>query len=108
MYFRFGMNENDEGKERRQVEEYLKLFCIEEIFDEAINEIIEERPLNPYIMISRLIQERTMPEILDFKLNSIFSGYNSFGIEACLLTNIGWFSGSCCMPSISRVIGFSL
>jgi hypothetical protein len=32
--------------DRQVIEEYLKLYCIEEILDETINDIIERRPVD--------------------------------------------------------------
>jgi hypothetical protein len=40
--------------ERRDIEDYLNLYCIEACMDEVLNEIVEKRPVNPYMVSTSL------------------------------------------------------
>jgi phosphoribosylformylglycinamidine (FGAM) synthase PurS component len=62
------MSIKEQVSERKLVEDYLHLYCIEELIDEALNEICEKRPANPYVELARLIEAKTLPEIIDVKL----------------------------------------
>jgi len=66
------MSGKDQTSERKLVEDYLKLYCIEELIDEALNEICERRPTNPYVDLARLIEAKTLPEIIDVKIRHAF------------------------------------
>ena len=87
------MNKTEEISERRQVEDYLKLYCIEEVIDETLNTVLESRPPNPYLDIAKIIQAKTVPEIIDVKINSIVCGNGSSGVESIVITNLGSFHG---------------
>lgn len=90
-------DKNDAG-ERQKIEEYLKLYCIEEILDETINDIIERRPANPYVEIAQLIEAKTMPEIIEVTIMPIIVGSGRCGVQAKVQTNLGSFTGSCGYP----------
>ena len=81
------------NKDRQLVEEYIKLYCLEELFDETINYLIENKPLNPYKNISNFILQNTMPEILKIKISPRIIGQNLFGIQVDILSNLGTFTG---------------
>jgi hypothetical protein len=85
----------DEGTDRKKIEEYLKLYCIEEILDETINDIIERRPTNPYVEIAQLIEAKTMAEIIEVKIKPVLIGSGNVGVQAIVLTNLGPFTGEC-------------
>ena len=87
------MSFNEEVSERRLVEDYLKLYCIEELIDEALNDVCEKRPANPYVEIARLIEKKTLPEIIDVKLSSICCANGTGGVRAMVITNLDSFEG---------------
>jgi len=91
-------DESHENSDRQIIEEYLKLYCIEEILDETINDIIERRPTNPYVEISKLIEAKTMPEVIEVTLHPILGGCCACGIEASVMTNLGPFTGRVAFP----------
>lgn len=82
------------NKDRQIIEDYLKLYCLEELFDEIINSIIEKKPLQPFQYISNYILLNSMPEILKVKISSRIIGNNNFGIYVEILSNIGTFVGN--------------
>ena len=89
-----GAEENEHDvSERQLIEEYLKLYCIEDIVDEAINIIVELRPKNPYVEMARIIESKSMPEIIDVKLCSVVVANGAAGVEATVTTNLGDFKG---------------
>lgn len=90
----FAMDNDDGGDERQLVEQYLKSFCIEEIMDEVLNQVVMERPKNPYLAIGALMEAKSMPEIIDVSLSSVVVGGLRCGVNANILTNIGNFSGT--------------
>ena len=51
--------------ERSIIENYLKEFAIQECLDEVVNELVEQRPKNPYMHISKFMETKTLGEILD-------------------------------------------
>jgi len=85
--------ENEVINEKREVEDYLKLYAIEECLDEIMNEIVMERPTNPYVAISLLFEAKTLPEIIDIQFRSVIIG-GDYGVQANLITNISTFSGT--------------
>lgn len=94
------MADEDENElnDRQVVEEYLKLYCIEEVLDETLNDIVERRPTNPYVEIAKLIEAKTMPEIIEIILRPMLSASGVCGVEAMVNTNLGKFSGQCAFP----------
>ena len=87
------MEENELSSERVEIEEYLKTYCIEECLDEVLNKVISERPKNPYMSISKAIESKTLPEIIEIKLSLIIVGGQRYGVQAKVLTNISSFYG---------------
>lgn len=98
-------NARDAVGERRQIEEYLKLYCIEDLLDETINIIVEQRPINPYVEISKIMESKSMPEIIAVSIATTIIGGGSCGIEAIITTNLGDFKGSSSFPFDSYVEG---
>jgi hypothetical protein len=86
-------DDENENNDRQVVEEYLKLYCIEEILDETINDIVERRPTNPYVEIAKLIEAKTMPEIIEVLIRPVLAASGVCGVEATVNTNLGTFSG---------------
>lgn len=87
--------DENEHNDRQVVEEYLKLYCIEEILDETLNDIVERRPTNPYVEIAKLIEAKTMPEIIEVLIKPVLTTSGVCGVEAVVNTNLGSFSGVC-------------
>ena len=87
-------DDENEQNDRQMVEEYLKLYCIEEILDETLNDIVERRPTNPYVEIAKLIEAKTMPEIIEVLIKPVLSASGACGVEAIVNTNLGKFSGN--------------
>lgn len=79
--------------DRKKIEEYLKLYCIEEILDETINDIIERRPANPYVEIAKLIEAKTIAEIIEVRISPTILSYGRSGVQVFVNTNLGEFSG---------------
>jgi L-alanine-DL-glutamate epimerase-like enolase superfamily enzyme len=80
--------------ERQKVEEYLRLYAIEECLDETMNELVEKRPTNPYIAISRMMEIKSLPEIMDVIISPAIVGRGLAGVEVVIMTNIGAFTGT--------------
>lgn len=91
-------DDENETNDRQVVEEYLKLYCIEEILDETINDIVERRPTNPYVEIAKLIEAKTMPEIIEVLIRPVLAASGVCGVEATVNTNLGTFTGRCSFP----------
>ena len=87
--------------ERQKVEEYLKFYCINEVLDEVINELVETRPLNPFVAMCGMMERHTMPEIVDVIVNPTFVGRGHTGVVATVITNIGQFTGTSAYPYAS-------
>ena len=77
--------------ERKKIEDYLKLYCIEDLMDETLNQLLETRPSNPYVFLGNLIQAKTMPEIIDLKIRAICTSNARGGVKASVITNLGTF-----------------
>jgi hypothetical protein len=90
-----GMNvqKNNANKERQDVENYVRLYCLEEILDEVMNHIILTLPQDPFLEISKFIQRKTLPEIMKVTVSSIIIGSGNFGICVEVTSNIGSFTG---------------
>eukprot|EP00605_Chrysophyceae_sp_TOSAG23-4_P000670 GSChrysophyteH1.ASY1.ANO1.752.1 assembled CDS len=80
--------------ERTLIENYLKEYCIQDCLDEVINEIVEKRPSNPYMHISKFMETKTHGEILDIKLRTILTARGCVGVESTVTTNFTTFSAS--------------
>jgi hypothetical protein len=80
--------------ERELVEEYIGKFALTEMLDEVLNALLEERPENPYTTLSKMIETKTMPEIIDVKVYPIVVEGGCGGVEAKVVTNLGEFIGS--------------
>jgi hypothetical protein len=85
-----GKNSN---KDRQIVEDYVRLYCLEEILDEIMNLIMSNRPLNPFNEISRFFLRNTLPEIFKIKISTCVVGYGYFGIYVEVTSNYGSFTG---------------
>lgn len=90
---------NDYKRERENIEEYLKMFCIEELLDETLNVVIEQRPLNPCLEIAKYIQSKAMPEVVSVGISTVLVGGSSYGVDVAVTTNMGIFRGSSAYPS---------
>ncbi len=96
------MGDKDSSTEKREVEEYMKLYCMEECLDEIMNEIIIERPTNPYVAMALLCESKTLPEIIDVSFKSILVG-GELGVQANFTTNIATFTGVATYSTVSEV-----
>ena len=89
---------SDMRGERHDVEEYLKLHCIQECLDEVINDLVDRRPLNPFIAITKMMETKTLSEISDVQICSAITGKGGCGVLATVVTNIGSFSATVAYP----------
>ena len=80
--------------ERQQVETYLKQYCLEELLDETVNSVLESRPTNPYMELARLIESKSMAEILEIYVHSSLGEKGHGSVTATVVTNMGSFAGS--------------
>ena len=71
--------------EKKEIEEYMKLYCLEQCLDEIMNIIVVDKPTNPYMEISKLFQSKTLPEIIDISFQPIIIS-GTTGVRAVLLT----------------------
>lgn len=78
--------------EKKLVEDYLAYYCLEECLDEAINNVVIEKPKNPYLAIAAFMETKLIPEILDITLKSHLVG-RIWGVKATVLTNLSSFCG---------------
>ena len=83
----------EDKSEREQVEDYIQQFSIESMLDEVLNGLLEDRPSNPYTALSKLIEAKTMPEIVDILVYPTICEGGRGGVEVKILTNLGEFSG---------------
>lgn len=95
------MDDIHHDNERHQVENYMKLYCLEELLDETVNVILERRPENPYVELARLIENKSMAEILDVSIDAAFGENAKCIVSATIVTNIGSFNGLCGMATKS-------
>jgi hypothetical protein len=84
--------------ERQIIEDYLKTHCIQECLDEVINDLIASRPLNPYVAITKMMETKTLAEIVDVNLCSTIVGGGNSGVLATVFTNIGSFTATVAYP----------
>jgi enolase len=89
---------SDMRGERHEVEEYLKLHCIQECLDEVINDLVDRRPSNPFIAITKMMETKTLSEISDVQICSAITGKGGCGVLATVVTNIGSFSATVAYP----------
>lgn len=92
------MDDIHQDNERTLVENYMKQHCIEDLLDETVNCILENRPTNPYCELARLIESKSMPEILEVSVESGFGEKGHCAVNAVVLTNMGVFYGACGLP----------
>lgn len=76
-----------------------KMCIIVVLLDEAINDVVEKRPPNPYVAIARSIEAKTHPEILSIDLVPIIIGNGRCGVCALVYTNIDCFKAYASFPS---------
>lgn len=88
--------------ERQKIEEYLKFYCINEVLDEVVNELVETRPVNPYVAMCGMMERHTMPEIVDVIVGGTFVGLGNAGVTVTVITNIGSFSSTAAYPYTSQ------
>lgn len=86
------MGDKDGSTEKKEVEDYLKLYAMEECLDEILNEVIIERPTNPYVAMALLCESKTLPEIIDVSFKSVLVG-GEIAVQANFTTNIATFTG---------------
>lgn len=86
-------NQQNKNKDRQIVEDYVKLYCLEEILDEIMNLIIYELPIHPYKEISQFLLKNTLPEIFKVSISTRIIGSGYFGIYVEVICNYGAFSG---------------
>jgi hypothetical protein len=87
------MEDDKNEKDRQLIEDYIQEHGIEQTLDEVINNIVERRPVNPYVELSKLLETKTNPEIVEVQLLPILAGCSTFGIRATIVTNVGTFIG---------------
>lgn len=92
------MDKIHQDNERTQIENYMKLYCLEELLDETVNTILEKRPDNPYVELARLIESKSMAEILDVNIASSFGEKGRCSVTCMVTTNAGRFVGTFGMP----------
>lgn len=88
-----------EPSRRHQVEAYLRLHSLEPLLDLALNEVLEEMPTSPCLELARVIAAKSHPEIVDVRLHPVLTAGAGRGVQACLVTNIGRFTGSAAVQS---------
>ena len=77
--------------ERKKIEDYLKLYCLEDLIDETLNQLLETRPSNPYIALGKMIQAKSMAEIIDVKIKAMCAANATGGVKVSVITNLGIF-----------------
>lgn len=92
VYYWVMTEERDSANEKKEVEDYLKQFCMEECLDEIMNEIVIERPTNPYVAMALLCESKTLPEIIDVSFKSVIV-CGALAVQANFTTNISTFTG---------------
>ena len=95
--------EASRNSERVQIENYMKLYSLEACLDEAINDVIEKRPANPYMAIAGFMETKTLPEIIEVKLSCCLQGRGYVGVQANIITNMASFIGFSQYPNKSPV-----
>lgn len=89
-----GMNVGkNSNKDRQIVEDYVRLYCLEEVLDEVMNLIIRNQPMNPFHEMSQFLLRNTLPEIFQVKISSRVVGFGYFGICVEVISNYGSFTG---------------
>lgn len=93
--------------EQRLIEQYIKQFSLEDCLDEILNQVVGERPKNPYTALAHLFTMKTMPEIMDIRMKSIIH-HGGYAVRVVICTNAGDFSAAASYlqpPSESREFG---
>lgn len=88
-----------EVSERKQVEDYLTLHCVEETLNVVVNELLEERPPNPFQQLSRLLLTRPVPEILQISVRSVLCCGGFGGVRVSVQTNLDRFEATVAAPN---------
>lgn len=78
--------------ERKEIDEYLKFYCLEDCIDEAINEVVEKRPTNPYKAIANSMESKTMAEIMEVFIHPMIVGHGHCGVQVIIETNLDKFT----------------
>ncbi len=92
-----GVNPN-QTSEQQVIEKYIQQYQLEACLDEILNQVVLERPKNPYVSIARAFESKTMPEILEVKFSPVFHRVG-YAVKATVLTNIGPFSATTVYPA---------
>ena len=82
---------DEQANEKQEIQDYLKLYALEECLDEIMNDVVIERPRNPYVRIGHLFEIKTLPEIINVDFRPILLG-GSMAVQVFLTTNIATFS----------------
>ena len=102
------MDDIHQDNERHLVENYIKLYCLEELLDETVNTVLEKRPENPYIELARLIENKSMAEIMDVIITGSLGEKGRGAVTTTVITNIGEFCGTFGLPTKSFIEGEEL
>ena len=90
------MEGSESDNERKCIEEYLNLFCMEECLDEALNNIVSDRPKNPYVALANYMMSKSCSEIIDVSLSSVVMNGRRCAVKGILTTNRGSYSAVTC------------
>ena len=64
-----------------------------------VNGVLEARPKNPYIEMSKLLEAKSMAEIITIRLSALITD-TGMAVQALVSTNVGMFEASCgCAPN---------
>jgi hypothetical protein len=86
-----------ELSDQQQIEKYLQQFQLETCLDEILNQIVVDRPKNPYVAIATAFESKTLPEILEVTFSPVYHRIG-YAVRATVLTNIGPFCGVSSYP----------
>ena len=64
------------------------------VIDEVVNAVLEARPNNPYIEMSKLMEAKSMAEIVHIGLSAITTEAGS-AVRVVVSTNVDAFTASC-------------
>lgn len=81
----------NQTSEQQVIEKYIQQYQLESCLDEILNQVVLERPKNPYVAIAHAFESKTMPEILEVKFSPVYHRIG-YAVKATVLTNIGPFS----------------
>lgn len=92
------MEDDKNEKDRQIIEDYLREHAIESVLDEVINNVIERRPDNPYVELSKLLETKTKPDIIEVTIVSVLAGGCNFAVRVTIITNVGSYFGEAAFP----------